>query len=392
MPTYRGTVSTREGVKNFTMSAKSESEAKKYFERSGRVIAVRRKMTFSLGTPLNVNDRQIFFTRLASMLASRVGTSEALRLIRDNFSGKIHDTAGRLLNYVEAGEDLSSAIEKIGAPDFPESTVALIKAGARSGETWKAIKDAVAFEIQLYQVNKNASKGLWSGVGALFFAGALTVGSTLYVGPAIMNSDLIKSSNKMGESINLDWVNTSGMVIGAIIAVLLGFIVLLVLLASLGRKVSPVGADKLIMCIPYYKDLVLSRNNFIVLYGLSLLVSSGVRMVEALRLSAANAPPGALKRDLLSALQAVQDGQPWPAQMKTLHATDKAALASASDRTQIANTLSTLANQYRELYAQRLGSFVPTINMLAAVFMSLAGGLLFAESIMPMLMSSKNML
>jgi len=166
---------------------------------------------------------------------------------------------------------------------------------------------------------------------------------------------------------------------------------LLVLVASIGRRIAPIHADKLIMKIPYYKDLVLSKNNYIVLYGLALLVKSGVRTEEALRLSAEAAPKGALRRDLTNAMTAVKSGRDWAPEMVTLHPTDKAALLSAADRTQIAITLNTLAGQYRELYGQRLATLVPLINLVAALFMSLAGGILFAESILPMLMASKNM-
>jgi len=164
------------------------------------------------------------------------------------------------------------------------------------------------------------------------------------------------------------------------------------LLASVGRSVMPVKADKIILRVPFYKDLVLARNNFVVLYGLALLIKSGVRTEEALRLSAESAPKGALKADLSAAMTAVKTGRQWPKTMQTLHPTDKAALMSATDREQVASTLDTLANQYRELYAQRLGSFVPIINLLAALFMSIAGGLLFGQSILPMLMATQGLM
>jgi general secretion pathway protein F len=393
MALYQGKVRGKTGIKTLEINAKTEREARIYFERAGRVIAVKKKLSISFSAPLSAGDRAIFFTRMSSMLSSRVGTSEALNLIRNTFTGKIQETAAKLLNYVEGGDDLSSAIGKVGAPDFPEATVALIQAGSRSGETWKAIKDATVFEAELNAVKKSASKGLWTGLGSLAMAGALMAMSTLYVGPKVMESDLIKTAKGAhGETVNIGWVTTAGNVLGIITAAIIGVIALMGVIASVGRKVLPLQADKFIMNIPFYKDLVLSKNNFIVLYGLALLVQSGVRTEEALRLSAEAAPKGALRRDLLNATTAVRSGREWPKEMVTLHPTDKAALLSASDRTQIAGTLNTLANQYRSLYAQRLGSFVPAINLLAALFMSLAGAILFAESILPMLMASSNLL
>lgn len=392
MPLYEGKVKTRANrVRSVEIQARNKDEAMDHINKMGRVVTFRRKFAMDLRTGLSPADRQIFFTRLSAMLSSRVGTSDALMLMRDTFTGKIQEVSSRLLNYVESGDDLAAAFERIGNPDFPEATVALIKAGSRSGETWRAIKDAAEFEYQLHNVKKGAAKGLWTGIGSFIGAGLMTVGSTLYVGPKIMESDLIKAANKDG-AVNIDWINDVAFFVGYLMAALMVVGVLFWLLASVGRSLTPVKADKLILRVPFYKDLVLARNNFVVLYGLALLIKSGVRTEEALRLSADSAPKGALKADLTGAMNAVKTGRQWPKTMQTLHPTDKAALMSATDREQVASTLDTLANQYRELYAQRLSSFVPIINLLAALFMSIAGGLLFGQSILPMLMATQGLM
>lgn len=392
MPLYEGKVKTRGNrVKSVEIQARNQDEALEHIERMGRVVTFKRKFSMDMSRGMSPSDRQIFFTRLAAMLSSRVGTSDALMLMRDTFNGKIQEVAARLLNAVESGDDLANAIARVGSPDFPEATIALIKAGSRSGESSKAIKDAAEFEYQLFNVKKGAAKGLITGVGSFISAGVMTVASTLYVGPKIMDSDLIKAANKDG-SVDIGWINDIAYFVGYFMAALLIVGFMFWLLASVGRRIVPVKADKLILRIPYYKDLVLSRNNFIVLYGLALLIKSGVRTEEALRLAAEGAPKGALRTDLVNAMNAVKTGRQWPKVMHTLHPTDKAALMSATDREQVAITLDTLANQYRELYAQRLASFVPIVNMLAALFMSIAGGLLFGQSILPMLMASKGLL
>jgi general secretion pathway protein F len=207
-----------------------------------------------------------------------------------------------------------------------------------------------------------------------------------------MSSDMIKSANTAENPIDIGWVTTAGNAMGIMIAVMLGIGIIMALFSSIGRRLFPVTADNAILKIPYYKDLVLARNNFVVLYGLGLLLRSGVRTEEALRLSGESAPKGALRSDLMAATAAVKTGKPWPNALRTLHPTDRAALSCAVDREQIAGTFNTLANQYRELYALRLASFVPAINVTAALFLSGSGGILFAESILPMLMASKNML
>ena len=391
MKHFRVKIRVRNGtVRDMDVMAEDENLASQLARRQGRVLGVSRIRQFGLSKVFSPADRQIFFTRLSAMLGSRVGTSAALRLMRDTFTGKIREVSGRLLDLVESGEDLAGAFVRIGPPDFPEATVALIQAGSRSGETWRAIRDAAELEYQLASVKKGASGGLWMGIGSFVFAGLVTVASTVYIGPKIMASDMIKGGT--GKGVDIGWITTSGNVMGYIMAALMTVGFLMWFLAIAGRQLAPVKADQFILKIPYYKDLVLSRNNYITLYGLSLLVKSGVRTEEALRLSSMAAPPGALRSDLHNAQLAVKTGKPWAVALTTFHPTDRAALMSSVDREQVATTLDQLAKQYRDLYAQRLASFVPALNMLSAVFLSLAGLILFGESILPMLMATQGML
>lgn len=390
MPIYIAKIKQKNTVRTVELQARTEQEARQIFEKQGRIVTFKRKAGLDFNFGMTPGERQIFFSRMSAMLRSRVGTSDALALIRDTFTGKIQEVAGRLLSHVEAGSDFSTAVERVGSPDFPEATIALIMAGSRSGETWRAIKDAAEFEMELHRVKSGASKGLMMGIGSLVFAGIVTIVSTGYVGPSIMESPMIAQSAKKG-AVDIGWINTAGYVVSYLIGALLVIGFLAWLFAFIGRAVAPTATDKVILKVPFYTDLILSRNNFIVLYGLALLIRSGVRTEEALRLSAEGAPKGALRADLFGAMNAVKTGRQWPKEMATLHPTDKAALLSATDREQVATTLGALATQYRELYAQRLATFVPALNLLSALFMSIAGGILFGQAILPMLMASSGM-
>ncbi|WP_139110763.1 type II secretion system F family protein, partial [Acidithiobacillus thiooxidans] len=152
------------------------------------------------------------------------------------------------------------------------------------------------------------------------------------------------------------------------------------------------NADRWILRIPFYREIVLARGNFITLYGLAMLVKSGVNQSDALLLAQDTASKGALRNDLKLAYTEVKAGRPWAKVMHTLHPTDKAALLSALDNEQVARTLMNLANQYKEIYAQRLNTFVPALTLLSALLLTIAGGILFGEVILPMLQASNGML
>ena len=385
MAQYSGRIRTRNNsLKDVKVQAKSIEEAKRTLSKGGRIVKVRKNFSIDTGGAISPGDRQIFYARLGAMLSSRVGTSDALSIMRDSFEGHISNVSARLLSQVEMGDDLATAIEKIGPPNFPEATVALIKAGVRTGQSGKALKDAADFEYQLHTISKTASKGLYTGIGSLIFAGALTLVSTFYVGPQITESPLIKMAN-----VDIGWINDTALYTAWAIGFILFGMFCLFFLSTVVKRIVPVTADNIILKIPFYREMVLAKNNFISFYGLALLIKSGVRMEEALRLGAESAPRGALRHDLLNAMNAVKTGKPWPNAMSTLHPTDKAALLSATDREQIALTMDTLASTYRELYALRLAVAVPSINLVAALFMSVAGGILFGQSILPMLMAAQ---
>jgi general secretion pathway protein F len=390
MAIYIAKLKTRKGIESVEFSAKTPVEAEQHVKQlKGTLLSMKKLPGFSVRTGLSAGDRQIFFTRMSAMVSSRVSTSDALALMRDVFPGKIQEVSAKLLHFIEAGDDLAAAVERVGAPDFPDATVALIKAAAQSGETHRALKDAAEFERELHAIKSGAGKGMASAIFGFLFAAVSVVASTVYVAPAIMDSPIMKQATTKG-NLNFDWILLTGNIIGYLMGAVLLIGLFLWLFSFVGRRIAPARADKIILKIPFYKDLVLAKNNFVVFYGLSLLVGSGVRIEESLRLSAEAAPKGALRRDLQNAYTAVRAGKPWSATMETLHPTDKASLICATDREQVASTLKTLSDQYRQLYGQRLGVLVPVLQTLAGIFLTLAGGVLFATSTLPVLMAAQN--
>lgn len=193
---------------------------------------------------------------------------------------------------------------------------------------------------------------------------------------------------KQSGTVDVDWVELTGKILFYIQVFLVVVLLVFFWLGTAGRAIAPNLADKIILKVPYYKDLVLSRNAYVVLYKFGLLVSSGIPMEESLALTAEGSPRGALRSDIERALSFIRSGKTWANALETLHPTDRAALAFSSDREDAARTLDMLARQYRDMYMSRIKSFAPALNMIAAVFMSAAGALLFGLVILPMLQFS----
>jgi len=384
MATYKATIKSGKGVAEFEIEAETIDTAKMIARRRGKVMTVKKVSAASslFDSHLTVSERQILLQNLSNMLGARLGASEAIEVIRRTFTGNVKKVSDKILRHMETGADIVEALERIGAPNFPDTVLALIRAGSRSGETWRSLRDAALFEQEIENVRKNSKGGIGAGIAGFIVAAGVTLGTKFYVAPKLMDSDFFKMA---ADKVDLTFIDAMTNVVGFTMLFLTVVFLFLLLLGGVGRKVVPAFSDMIVMKIPFYKDLILAKNNYTTLYGLSLLIRSGVPMEQSLSLTAQASPKGALRKDLEKGVAAIKKGKPWAAAMDSLAETDKAALSVSADREQIADTLGNLSIYYKEAYARVVGSVGPTLQLIAAIFLVLSGGILFGYTMLPML-------
>lgn len=388
MARYAIRIHTRNGVKQLEIEARDAREAEVRAAAKGTVIGVKR-LRVARVSALSYNDRQALLSRLSAMLASRVSATEALGLLRDTFHGRIRHVAHELLLKVESGMSVPEAIVDLGGRDFPETTTAMIQAGANSGATAQALRDAMEFEQRLRQIKKESSKGIWAALTAFMTAILFVLGTVFLMVPRIMDSALMQLT---GGAENFGTTLSFAYAVGYAMLGITALFVTLFVLATFGRALAPQFSDSIILRIPVYKDLVLSKAHYIAFYGLSLLVKSGVRMENAFDLLARATGAGALREDFQRARDAVRSGKPWAQAMLTLQPTDRAALGASLDRTQVGEAMDAIALSYRDLYAQRVAAVTPALQALAALGLVLSGLIMFALIMLPILQMSSRML
>jgi len=370
------------------IEAKNEADARIKASRYGSVVSVEHKKRRMSG--LSYSDRQTMMIRLAAMLASGVGAGEALKIMRGAFSGRIKDVSHDLLVKVESGMDLPTAFESIGRPHFSENMTALIKAGSVAGSTANAMREAIAFDREMKEIGKSAAKGIGNAIFSFILSAVIIIATVFYGLPMIMESDLMKMGGS--KSVDLGWAITMSNVVGGFMVIVTFIALTLVFVGTIGKNLAPSAADAFIVRIPFYRDLILAQKNYIAFNGLALLVRSGVRMENALALTAKTTPPGALRKDFIAAAEAVKSGQKWALVMKTIHETDRVALSASLDREQVANSLRVISDQYKEIYSDRISVFVPTMQVISALCMTLAGFIMFAMTTLPMLQMTEGIL
>lgn len=374
----------RTGTMNHVIEALNKNEAARQGRRHGTVLSVKKMWSFSIEERLSRADRFNLLTRLGAMQNSKVAASESLAIIAANYKGPIHRVASSMLKSIESGSDISQAMDRIGSPDFPRHTCALVRAGSKIGQTGEALVSAVNFEKTLHELQRAAYGGVWSGLVGFISAIIITFLSTAFLGPMV--EDIGIFSMGTGEDINVDWAWTMALYV-QIASGLVGLILVgLLVLSTLGRRILPDQADHLILKIPYFKDLVLAKKNYITLFGLSKLVGAGVPLDQALEVQISSTEEGAMKSDLVSARNAIRSGRAWAPKLTSLHPTDRAALSTSEDKDQISKALQSVSNQYQAIYAQRIALISPIFRILGMVFLTLAGVVMFCTTMLPMLM------
>jgi len=386
MPAWAVRVREAGKIEEFHVIGPSAEDARRQGEKRGQVLRVKRKFQLGGGRRLSPSDRAIMFQRLSTMIGSRVGTGEALRLMAETFSGRIGMISGQLRKRIEAGESLVVAMESMGYEAFPESILAIIRTGSQSGDMAGALREAMRFEQEAENIKKESGRGLWSAMGG-FASGIVTLlGTTLYAVPEMNKSEMVQ---QLGGG-QLAWVTMTADVLTWIalfstVIVCAGLFVTRVL-----RPISPVVIDRLVVRVPYFKDIVLAKRNHVAFYGLGILLRAGLRVEEALRLARDSTERGQVRSDFEAALDAVRNGKSWPMAMQGLHPTDRAALAMSQSREQVADSISSIADQYRGIYKVRMEQLVPATQMLAALFLTAAGVVLFGAIILPLLEMTKS--
>jgi len=384
---FIASVEVKRKIKKVVIEAETIEIAQKRARGMGKVISVEAKRGFDFEISMDGGERQIFLQRLSAMLSSRVGAGEALSLMSGTFKGPISNVAGRMLKFVEAGDSIGQAMIKIGEKHFGGQVIALVQAGERAGDTAKALKNAAEFEVEMDRIKKGSGMGILSGLVSFAIAAILILGTKFFFAPKMLESDILQMKWDVIEGTVTFW-DTVATYSSIIMGLFFVFLLFLLFLATIGRLTFPSNADKIVMKIPIVKDLLLAKNNYTALFGLSMLIESGVSMEQSLMISARSTRRGQMQEDFKAAHANVRKGKPWAMAMYGLHPTDKAALSTSEDREQISQSLLAIADQYKAIYASKISITAPLLQSVAALFLLIGGGVLFGMSILPMLQVS----
>lgn len=379
----------KEGNNRKTIEVEADSLEDAEFVALGKadtVISIVKKSDFSFfDTGMTFEERTTFLNTLATLCAA-LPIHEALQLMMNNFNGRIKKVCSLLKQKVESGTEPDLAIEQIGSPDFPSTTVAMIRAGMSAGDMGGSLRESAEFEMEMGRLEKDSKKGIGLQMAGFVFAAITILASKYLFVPYIFKeymADILKN-------VDIGWVDTFTNVVTYSMILLILIFSFLTLLSTVGRKIDPSNADKLISKIPIYKDLILAKSNFITIYQLSKLMEKGVPLRTCLIRTTENMKKSKLKEDFTQAIINLGDGVNWVDALETFNPMDKAALSAATDSKKSARILKELSIQYKYKYKSVIEKISGLLYFLVMFYLILATIILFAYTTLPVLQSIGN--
>lgn len=347
--------------------------------RGTQIISIKEKSNFELiQVGMTPEERNTFLYTLAT-LSSAISMNEALFLMQQNFSGNIKKVCSKLSRLI-AFHEPQDAIEIIGPPHFPTSVIAMIKAGASAGSLTDALREAADFEQEMIAIKKESGKGMVQAIVSFILAVIVVFGVMFGVVPWMETAPMFKAMK-----VDITWLHPFGY--STLWSMMFFFVLFMffALLGTLGRVISPNFSDDLILKIPMYRDLVLSKNNFVTIYQLSRLIDKGIPLKVSLVKTTENTGKGRLRSDLEGAIERLNKGTEWSEALTTFSPMDKAALRASTDAKKISRTLRDLSIQYKNTYKLVVERVATTLFFIGFLYLGVAALLLFAYTTIPVL-------
>lgn len=380
MAVYDVTVRQGAKVNKMPVVAQTTGEARLMAARAGTVIGEPKKRKESSRGGMTATERYVFLHQLATMSVAKVPLSLGLKTLREHHGGRIGRCAAGLEAGVAAGRqpvDLMYEDKK----NFPGAVGLLVKAGSKGqGGTAQALKKAAEFERQILGAATKGAKGLYSAGFWIVVATVSIFACPLWLTPYLKSSQLFQLTKQPSD---WGWLDMTSYVVGLITMMLMLLGMFIFFLVGVGQRLFPHFSDSIVLKIPYLRDMVFTRDNFVSLYRFSLMVKAGVTLEEALETTWRDTRKGALKEDLARALNNVKTGRPWADGFRTVDPTDRVALSMASDKDRLGEILEQVADQNRAIYVRRLEVLQPVMAVIGGLSMVLVYAITGLYSIVP---------
>ncbi|OGM30235.1 hypothetical protein A2630_03360 [Candidatus Woesebacteria bacterium RIFCSPHIGHO2_01_FULL_44_10] len=256
-------------------------------------------------TPADVS---VFTRQLSTMITAGLPITQALSILRTQSKASFQDVAGRILADVEGGESLSAALEKYPKV-FSPTYIALVKSGETGGVLDKVL-DRLAQDLEKNQEFRGKVKG------ALIYPAIIVVG--MFIVGFIMMVFVIPRLTDLYSEFDATLPLPTRILIGISTVVARAWPVFiglgaLALYAFRAYRKTPEGrrkTDEIILKIPIFGELQHKIILTELTRTLSLMVGSGVSVLEGLTVTASVSSNIVITQALEDAGKQIEKGFP----------------------------------------------------------------------------------
>jgi type IV pilus assembly protein PilC len=317
MPTYIYTAKSLSGqTKTGILEAQNEKDLADALRKQGYILIsakIKRKgkklkFTLPLFGKVPLSQKLMMTRNLQVMVSAGIPLPRAVETLAKQTKNKAFKKAlNQIKEDILKGENFSQAIEK-HPKIFPELFCSLIKVGEQTGSLDKTL-DVLSFHLE-------RSHRIRSKIKSALTYPAVVVGAMILVG-AVMLIKVVPQLSEAFASLNLELPKMTKMVmnLGNTLAnnwyiLLLIIIIVPIVFIFISKKESGKRSlGKIILKIPFASSLVKKINTAYAARTLSSLISGGVSIVEALKITSNSVGNFFFKRSLIEAAEQVKKGK-----------------------------------------------------------------------------------
>jgi type IV pilus assembly protein PilC len=256
-----------------------------YVSKLGKLESVFPKLNaFRLSKRLKRTDQANLLNNLSLLLRSGMPLNTALEEVSQTIShpglaGNIQDIVGA----VQGGMSFSEAAGKF-SDIFTETVICLIRIGEETGRLDEMLKDASDHVSRMHAIISDTQRALLYPMFVLFSIGIGLVFWLYYVVPKIL--ELFKEMNVALPKITVYLLKTSDFIQSHFVYLLVGIVSIPIVLTTArksSRKFRKI-IDRMMLKLPISKSIVSASNLAHITEYFSLLIRSGINILQAVKI------------------------------------------------------------------------------------------------------------
>lgn len=373
---------------NGLVEAESESAAAKLLlSKNIYVVDIlpKKEKSFSILDRVSVKDKALFARQLATMINAGLPISQALTTLgQQSGNVKLKSIVDTVSKDVEAGSQLSVSLAKFPAV-FKTIDTSLIATGEASGTLDKTLLRLADQTEKTYKINKKIRSAFtYPAFILLVVAGVITL-MVVYVMPQM--ESLYSSFNAKLPLLTRVMIAISHVLTNYGLIVIIGLAGLLIFLQNMirrprGRKVW----DNFKLRMPLFGQFLVKV--YIARFSRTLagLVSSGVPLIDSLRIVSEVVGSTVFKETIMDAAEKVKSGIPLSTPLKESEHFPLivAQMISVGEKTgELDHMLDNLADYYEEEVENMVKNFSSLLEPIIIVVMGIIVGVLLISIMMP---------